>query len=135
MQREKIVVNVAGIKMNLITSNPQEVTRMASSLDTTVRKKMQRVGGRLEHALLMLVMEQTEALKKNATLIHSQQEQIFNLTNKNSALLGEAPESAPIENTENAILLENERLLRKIDELTDQITYLKSLLAENGINS
>ena len=134
MQREKIVVNVAGIKMNLITSNPQEVTRMASSLDTTVRKKMQRVGGRLEHALLMLVMEQTEALKKNTALIHSQQEQIFALANKNSALLGEAPESAPIENAENAILLENERLMRRIDELTDQISHLKKLLAENGVN-
>ena len=135
MVKEKITVNIAGIRMNLITSNPEEVTRMASSLDTSVRRKMQRVGGRLEHALLMLVMEQTEALKKNTELIHGQQEQIFALTNKNGALLGEAPESAPIDETENAIWLENERLKAKIDELADEITLLKKLLAENGINS
>jgi hypothetical protein len=133
MAKEKITVNIAGIRMNLITSNPEEVTRMASSLDTAVRRKMQRVGGRLEHALLMLVMEQTEALKKNTALIHGQQEQIFALTNKNSALLGEAPESAPVDETENAIWLENERLKGKIDELTDEITILKKLIAENGI--
>lgn len=134
MAKEKITVNIAGIKMNLITANPQEVTRMASSLDTTVRKKMQRVGGRLDHALLMLVMEQTEALKKNTALIHSQQEQIFALANKNSALLGEAPESAPVDKTENAIWLENERLKARIDELTDQITQLRKILADNGID-
>ena len=134
MPKEKITVNIAGIKMNLITSNPSEVARMASSIDTSVRKKMQRVG-RLEHALLMLVMEQTEALKKNATLIHSQQEQIFNLTNKNSSLLGEAPERAPIVNTENAILIENERLKARNDDLGDEIARLKKLLAENGIDA
>lgn len=125
MAKEKITVSIAGIKMNLITSNTDEVTRMASSLDTTVRRRMQRVGGKLDLALLMLVMEQTEALKKNATLIHSQQEQIFALTNKNSALLGEAPESAPIEMTENAIMLENQKLRRRIDELTDEIAELR----------
>ena len=125
MAKEKITVSIAGIKMNLITSNTDEVTRMASSLDTTVRRRMQRVGGKLDLALLMLVMEQTEALKKNATLIHSQQEQIFALTNKNSALLGEAPESAPIEMTENAIMLENQKLRRRIDELTDEIAILR----------
>jgi hypothetical protein len=134
MAKEKITVNIAGIKMNLITANPGEVTRMASSLDTPVRKKMQRVGGRLDHALLMLVMEQTEALKKNTALIHSQQEQIFALANKNSALLGEAPESAPVDKAENAIWLENERLKAKIDELTDEITRLRKILADNGID-
>ncbi len=134
MAKEKITVNIAGIKMNLITANPGEVTRMSSSLDTTVRKKMQRVGGRLDHALLMLVMEQTEALKKNTALIHSQQEQIFALANKNSALLGEAPESAPVDKTENAIWLENERLKAKIDDLTDEITRLRKILADNGID-
>ena len=132
MPKEKISVSIAGIKMNLITSNASEVTRMASSLDTTVRRKMQKTGGKLDYALLMLVMEQTEALKKNVTLIHGQQEQIFALTNKNSALLGEAPESAPIIETENTILLENERLTRRVDELTDEITRLRALLEANG---
>ncbi len=133
MQKEKIAVSIAGIKMNLITSNPEEVSRMASSLDTAVRRKMQKVGGKVEHALLMLVMEQTESLKKNVTLIHGQQEQIFTLTNKNSSLLGEAPESAPIMETENALMVENTRLARKIDELSDEITALRRTLAENGI--
>lgn len=132
MPKEKITVSIAGIRMNLITSNVDEVTRMASSLDTTVRRKMQKTGGKLEHALLMLVMEQTEALKKNVTLIHGQQEQIFSLTNKNSALLGEAPESAPVIETENAIMLENERLRRRIDELNDEIALLRQAIAQNG---
>ncbi len=135
MAKEKITVSIAGIKMNLITSNAEEVTRMAGSLDTAVRRKMQKVGGKLEHALLMLVMEQTEALKKNTALIHSQQEQIFSLTNKNSALLGEAPESAPVIEAENAIMLENEKLTRRIEELNDEIIMLKRLLADNGINA
>lgn len=130
MQKKKITVEIAGIKMNLITANVDEVTRMASSLDTAVRRKMQKTGGRLEHALLMLTMEQTEALKKNVTLIHSQQERIFSLTNKNSSLLGEAPESAPVIETENTIMLENERLRRRLDELTDEIAYLRSALAD-----
>lgn len=132
MPKEKITVSIAGIRMNLITANVDEVTRMASSLDTTVRRKMQKTGGKLEHALLMLVMEQTEALKKNVTLIHGQQEQIFSLTNKNSALLGEAPESAPMIETENAIMLENERLRRRVDELTDEIALLRQAIAQNG---
>ncbi len=132
MPKEKITVSIAGIRMNLITANVDEVTRMASSLDTTVRRKMQKTGGKLEHALLMLVMEQTEALKKNVTLIHGQQEQIFSLTNKNSALLGEAPESAPVIETENAIMLENERLRRRIEELNDEIALLRQAVAQNG---
>ena len=132
MAKEKITVSIAGIKMNLLTSSGDEVTRMANSLDTTVRRRMKKVGGRVELALLMVVMEQTEALKKNIALIHAQQEQIFALTNKNSALLGEAPESAPIEYTENALMLENERLRRRIDELTDEISVLNDALKNVG---
>lgn len=128
MAKEKITVSIAGIKMNLITSNSDEVIRMANSLDATVSRRMAKVGGKVELALLMLVMEQSEALKKNAALIHAQQEQIFALTNKNSALLGEAPESAPIIETENAILAENQRLRRRIDELTDELALLKAAL-------
>lgn len=128
MPREKITVNIAGIKMNLITSSGEEVSRMASSLDTVVRRRMKKVGDKVEVAMLMLVMEQAETLKKNAALIHSQQEQIFALTNKNSALLGEAPESAPIEAAENALLAENERLRRRNEELCDEIASLRAAL-------
>jgi len=89
---------------------------------------MQHVGGRVDIALIMTVMMQAENLKKNAELIHSQQDQIFALTNKNSALLGEAPESAPIEKTENAIMMENHRLQQKIEELSDEIYRLRTML-------
>ena len=132
MPREKITVNIAGIKMNLITSSGDEVARMASSLDTVVRRRMKKVGDKVETALLMLVMEQAEPLKKNASLIHSQQEQIFALTNKNSALLGEAPDSAPITVTENAILAENERLRRRNEELLDEISVLRAAIEEKA---
>ena len=132
MPREKITVNIAGIKMNLITSSGDEVARMASSLDTVVRRRMKKVGDKVETALLMLVMEQAETLKKNASLIHSQQEQIFALTNKNSALLGEAPDSAPIMVTENAILAENERLRRRNEELLDEISVLRAAIEEKA---
>lgn len=127
MSREKITVNIADIKMNLITSSGDEVARMASSLDAVIRRRMKKVGDR-DTALLMLVMEQAETLKKNAALIHAQQEQIFALTNKNSALLGEAPDSAPIAAAENAILAENERLRRRNDELSDEIVALRKEL-------
>ena len=129
MAKEKITVSIAGIKMNLITSNSDEVIRMANSLDATVSRRMARVGGKLELALLMLVMEQSEALKKNVSLIHSQQEQIFALANKNSALQGEAPESAPIIEAENALMIENQRLRRRIDELTDELAAVKAELS------
>jgi len=129
MAKEKITVSIAGIKMNLITSNSDEVIRMANSLDATVSRRMARVGGKVELALLMLVMEQSEALKKNVSLIHSQQEQIFALTNKNSALQGEAPESAPIIEAENALMIENQRLRRRIDELTDELASVKAELS------
>ena len=130
MAREKITVNIAGLKMNLITSSGEEVMRMAASLDSTVRAKMKRVGDRVDQALLMLVMEQAETLKKNAALIHSQQEQIFALTNKNSALLGESADSALVTETENTVMAENTRLRRKIDELSDEIAMMRRILDE-----
>lgn len=130
MAREKITVNIAGLKMNLITSSGEEVMRMAASLDSTVRAKMKRVGDRVDQALLMLVMEQAETLKKNAALIHSQQEQIFALTNKNSALLGESADSALVTETENTVMAENTRLRRKIDELSDEIAMMRRMLDE-----
>lgn len=129
--KERLTVTVAGIKMTLLTSDTKAVRRMASSIDASVQRKAKRVGGRTDIALLMTVMEQAESLKKNACLIRSQQEQIFSLTQKNGALLGEAAESAPIEFTENALMLENARLMRKNEELADEITELKELLKQS----
>jgi len=126
--KESITVSIADINVNLKTSSSEEVRRMAAALDAEVRKNMQHVGGRVDIALIMTVMMQAENLKKNAELIHSQQDQIFALTNKNSALLGEAPESAPIEKTENAIMMENHRLQQKIEELSDEIYRLRTML-------
>ena len=39
MPREKITVDIAGVKLNLITSSGKEVMRMANSLEASVRKK------------------------------------------------------------------------------------------------
>ena len=128
MAKEKLIVNIAGVKMKLFTSNSDEVMRMASSLDTTIRKRMEQTGGMLDLAMLSLILEQAESLKKNAALIHSQQEQIFSLVSKNGALLGEAPESAPLAEMESAVMLENQKLRRRIDELTDDITALTAML-------
>ncbi len=128
MAKEKITVTVAGIRMTLSTSDSEAVKRMASSIDANIQRKLRYAGNRTDVALLMMVMEQSESLKKNAALIHSQQEQIFSLTQKNSALLGESPESAPIEFAENAIMIENARLIRQNEELMDEITRLKELL-------
>ena len=62
MAKEKITVSIADIKMNLLTSSSDEVRRMATSLDTEVRKNMHNVGGRVDLALLITVMEQAESL-------------------------------------------------------------------------
>jgi len=131
MAREKITVTVAGIKMTLSTADKETVIRMANTLDATVQRKMPYAGNRPEIALLMVAMEQSDSLKRNAALIHRQQEQIFALTTRNAALLGEAAESAPIEETENVILAENLRLIKKNEELADEIERLKFLLEEN----
>ena len=132
MAKETLIVNIAGIKAKLFTSNPDEILRMASSLDTTIRRYTEKAGGAQDRAMLMLILQQTEQLKKNADLIHSQQEQIFSLVSKNCALLGEAPESAPIVEAENALLAENERLRRRIDELTDEVAALTAALSPDG---
>jgi len=130
MAREKINVTVAGIKMTLSTADKETVTRMANTLDASVQRKMPQAGGRPDVALLLLAMEQADSLKRNAALIHRQQEQIFALTTRNAALLGEAAESAPIEETESVIFAENLRLIRKNEELADEIERLKALLTE-----
>lgn len=130
MAREKITVTVAGIKMTLSTADKETVIRMANTLDATVQRKMPYAGNRPEIALLMVAMEQADSLKRNAALIHRQQEQIFALTTHNAALLGEAAESAPIKETESVILTENLRLIKKNEELADEIERLKYLLED-----
>ncbi len=130
MSREKVTVTVAGIKMTLSTADKETVVRMANTLDATVQRKLPYASGRPDVALLMVAMEQSDNLKRNAELIHRQQEQIFALTTRNSALLGEAAESAPIKETENIIFAENLRLIRKNEELADEIERLKSLIDE-----
>ena len=128
MAKEQITVSIADINITLKTSSSDEVRRMAASLDADIRRNMLQVNGSVELALLMTVMMQAENLKKNVELIHGQQDQIFALTNKISAILGEAPESAPITETENAIMMENHRLQQKIGELSDEIYRLRMLL-------
>lgn len=128
MAREKITVTVAGIKMTLSTADAETVVRMANTLDASVQRKMSYAGNRPDVALLMVAMEQSENLKRNASLIHRQQEQIFALTTRNAALLGEAAESAPLEETESIIFAENLRLIKKNEELADEIERLKYLL-------
>lgn len=130
MAREKINVTVAGIKMTLSTVDKDTVTRMANTLDATVQRKLPYAGNRPDVALLMLAMEQADNLKRNAALIHRQQEQIFALTTRNAALLGESAESAPIKETESVIYAENMRLIKKNEELADEIERLKALLSE-----
>ena len=126
--KEQITVSIADINIILNTSSSDEVRRMAATLDAEIRRNMQQFKGNVELALLMTVMMQAENLKKNVELIHSQQDQIFALTNKISAILGEAPESAPIAQTENAIKMENHRLQQKIEELSDEVYRLRALL-------
>ena len=128
MAKEQITVSIADINIILNTSSSDEVRRMAATLDAEIRRNMQQFKGNVELALLMTVMMQAENLKKNVELIHSQQDQIFALTNKISAILGEAPESAPIAQTENAIKMENHRLQQKIEELSDEVYRLRALL-------
>lgn len=128
MAREKVSVSVAGIKITLNTPNKEAVVRMANTLDATVQRKLPYTANRSDVALLMVAMEQAESLKRNASLIHRQQEQIFALTTRNAALLGEAEESAPLKETENIILSENMRLIKKNEELADEIERLKALL-------
>ncbi len=126
MAKEKITVSVAGIKANLISADPEAVKRMASSIDASVQRKLRYVGDHPEVALLVVTMEQADSLRKNSELIHNQQEQIFALTSKLSSIMDGSEEAAPIEQTENAIMTENRRLTRKVEELSDEIDRLKN---------
>ncbi len=126
MAKEKITVSIAGIKANLISGDTEAVKRMASSIDASVQKKLKFVGDHPDVALLVVAMEQAENLRKNAELIHNQQEQIFTLTSRLGSILGESAEAGPLEETENAIMAENRRLTRRVEELSDEIDRLKN---------
>ncbi len=124
--KEKITVSVAGIKANLLSADTEAVKRMANSIDASVQKKMKYVGAHPDTALLVVAMEQAENLRKNAELIHNQQEQIFALTSRLGAILDDSNEAAPIQEAENALMAENRRLNRRVDELSDEIDRLKN---------
>ncbi len=126
MAKEKITVSVAGIKAGLISADPEGVKRMANGIDASVQNKMKYVGNHPDVALLVVTMEQADSLRKNAELIHNQQEQIFSLTSKLSSVIGDSNEAAPVEETENAIMAENRRLARKVEELSNEIARLKN---------
>ncbi|MBR2460995.1 MAG: hypothetical protein IKB34_07185 [Clostridia bacterium] len=125
MAKERITVTVADVKMNLSTADPDTVKRMAASLNARIKKLSARARCTKNEALLLLIMEQAEAQKKTAELIHAQQEQIFSLLAKNASLMGQADESAPYVLHENALLRENIALQRQVKELLDEIIELR----------
>lgn len=125
MPREKVTLDIAGIKAVMLTADAQSLIRMASSIDADAQRKLKYVGGRADAALLLVALEQAESLKKNVSLIYSQQKRIFELSARNASLLGHADECAPIEETENTLLAENQALRREIKALTDELARLK----------
>lgn len=125
MPREKVTLNIAGIKAALLTADAQSLLRMASSIDADAQRKLKYVGGRADAALLLVALEQAESLKRNASVIHSQQERIFELSVRNASLLGHADECAPLEETENVLMAENRALRKEIAMLTDELAKLK----------
>ena len=130
MAKEKISVNIADVRMNLVTSAPDEVRRMAASLDARISRLSKRARCTKNEALVMLIMEQADSQKRSAELIHSQQEQIFTLLQKNAALLGHAEESALFVAPENALMRENAKLQQKNRELLDELLELRQALSE-----
>ena len=127
MAKERITVTIADVKMNLRTAEPDAVKRMAESLNLRVNRICERTGCEKNHALVMIIMEQAEAQKRCAELIHEQQEQIFELVSKNSALIGQSAEIAPIERTENALMREISQLKQKNLELLDVLVALREM--------
>ena len=121
MPKEKITVDIAGVKLNLITSSGREVMRMANSLDASVRRKMKKTSGMSDVALVLLLLEQTEALKKNTALIHSQQEQIFSLYGeKQRSSRRDAGMRSDKKSRKTPCWRENEKLREEIDRLCDE---------------
>ena len=81
MTKEKVTLDVAGTKMTVLTQSPQTVLNMSYALDKNVSDKLKITGGKKELAFLMVALEQSENLRKNAEVIKNQQKQIFELNN------------------------------------------------------
>ena len=130
MSKERVTVSIADVKMNLLTADPHTVSRLAESLNARVSRLCEYTKCSKDKALVMLIMEQADSQKKSSQLIRSQQEQIFALLGKNSALMGQAAESALYEPPENALLREIAVLERKNEELLDEMVELRKQLNE-----
>lgn len=128
MAKERVTVNIANVRMKLLTGDPAAVERMAASLNSRIDRLAGRAGCSKNDALVMLIMEQADSQQKSAELIHSQQEQIFELLAQNAALMGNVAESAPRVPAENALLRENAVLRQKNQALLDELSLLKKEL-------
>ena len=126
MAKERITVSIADLKMNLLTADPDAVRRMAASLDARISRLARGARCPKNNALAMLILEQAEGQKRSAEIIHGQQEQIFDLLQKNAALSGGKMDETAYEAFENALMAENATLRRKIDELVEELSELKS---------
>ena len=125
MELEKVIVEIADLKMKLVTADPEAVAKMAASLDARISKLSRLARCPKENALVMLIMEQAEGQKRSAEIIKDQQEQIFALLKKNAALSGGVMDEEAYEALENNLLAENEALRRKIDELIDELAEIR----------
>lgn len=125
MGSERVTVNIADVKMNLRTADPEAVKRMAESINTRINVICKRTGCAKSDALVRIILEQTEMQKRYSELIHAQQEQIFELVAKNSAMSGQGEEIAPYELTESALMSEIAQLKKKNLELLDELVALR----------
>ena len=126
MAKERITVSIADLKMNLVTADPDVVRKMAASLDSRITRLSKRARCSKNEALAMLIMEQADGQKRSSEMIRAQQEQIFDLLQKNAALSGGEMNAELYEPLENAFIAENAALRRKIDELVDELAELKN---------
>ena len=126
MALERVTVEIADLKMKLVTADPEAVLKMAASLDARISKLSMHARCPKANALVMLIMEQAEGQKRSAEMIRDQQEQIFALLKKNAALSGGEVDEEAYEALENNLLAENDALRRKIDELIDELAELKA---------
>ena len=126
MEFTRVTVEIADLKMKLMTAEPEAVLKMAASLDARITKLAQHARCPKENALVMLIMEQAEGQKRSAELIRGQQEQIFELLKKNAALSGGEFDGEIYGALQENLLDENEALMRKIDELVEELAELKA---------
>lgn len=126
MAKEKVAIQIAGIKTVLLSGSPENLVRMANSINSAVNSKLKYVGDREDIALMLVALEQAESLRRNAELIRNQQETVFELATRNSQLIGNEDELGPTKDVENTLIAENKRLSLRIDELLDEIEALKT---------